>query len=236
MKRGYDYGPFHIQAELERIDIQVGHGTIARVIARNGLAWPKRTRQETIYQRVEPRKLGEIAIDLKYYRAFQEPGESGSGTHGKPLNKGLGKEYLFMAIEQKSRLAYARVYTRMTADNAQAFLRDATAYYASVGITSRSVKTDNGKCFTAKLFESTCSELMLKHDRIRPARPQDNGKAERVIRTFNEIWGSLPYPNSETRNDNLPNQLNYYNLQRRHRSLGGLTPMESVNNLLGAYN
>ena len=68
----------------------------------------------------------------------------------------------------------------------------------------------------------------------RPYRPQTNGKVERFIRTLLEIWAYAdPYAHERERAAALEPALETYNRFRRHRALGGLTPLQRVNNLSG---
>jgi transposase InsO family protein len=72
--------------------------------------------------------------------------------------------------------------------------------------------------------------------KTRPYRPQTNGKAERFIRTLLERWAyAYPYTRESERLAALPPALDFYNRFRPHRALGGLTPLQRVNNLPGTY-
>ena len=71
---------------------------------------------------------------------------------------------------------------------------------------------------------------------IRAYRPQTNGKAERFIRTLLERWAyAYPYAHEPERLKALPATLDFYNRFRPHRALGGLAPLQRVNNLPGTY-
>ena len=71
--------------------------------------------------------------------------------------------------------------------------------------------------------------------RIRPYRPQTNGKAERFIRTLLAGWayGAI-YRSSQERTNALDGWLWHYNHRRRHSALGHQAPI-SRTNLLGSY-
>jgi transposase InsO family protein len=69
------------------------------------------------------------------------------------------------------------------------FLRRAVAFYASYGITTERLITDNGNPYRSALHAVACRTLGIRHLRIRPYRPQTNGKAERFIRTLVTGWG-----------------------------------------------
>jgi transposase InsO family protein len=95
-----------------------------------------------------------------------------------------GWDYVHVAIDDHSRLAYAEVLPDETAATAAGFLRRAIAHYRRYGITVERVLTDNGSCYRAAVHTLACRALGIRHLRTRPHRPQTNGKAERFIRTM----------------------------------------------------
>ena len=96
--------------------------------------------------------------------------------------------------------------------------------------------TDNGTCFKRR-WDERCSNTASSPKKTRPYRPQTNGKAERFIRTLLELWAyAYPYAHERERAAALAPALDAYNRFRRHRALGGLTPLQRVNNLSGTNN
>jgi transposase InsO family protein len=92
---------------------------------------------------------------------------------------------------------------------------------------------DNGTCFKRR-WAGGCAELGIAVRKTRPYRPQTNGKVERFIRTLLELWAyAYPYAHERERAAALAPALESYNRFRRHRALGGLTPLQRVNNLSG---
>jgi transposase InsO family protein len=92
---------------------------------------------------------------------------------------------------------------------------------------------DNGTCFKRRWAEA-CAQRGVAVRKTRPYRPQTNGKVERFIRTLLELWAyAYPYTNERERAVALAPALESYNRFRRHRALGGLTPLQRVNNLSG---
>ncbi len=57
-----------------------------------------------------------------------------------------------------------------------AFRQRAHAFFTAHGITVERVLTDNGSCCKAKRFTQTLAAAGIAHKRIRPYRPQTNGK------------------------------------------------------------
>ena len=70
-----------------------------------------------------------------------------------------------------------------TARSATAFLQAAITYYQSRGATVKGVMSNNGSCYTSKIFREACAMLALRHIRTRPYTPRTNGKAEHFIQT-----------------------------------------------------
>jgi transposase InsO family protein len=147
----------------------------------------------------------------------------------------IGWEYVHIAVDDYSRLAYAEVLADEKASTAAAFLRRAVGHYRRYGIQVERILTDNGSCYRATIHALACRALGLRHSRTRPYRPQTNGKAERFIRTLLAGWayGAI-YRTSAERTAALDGWLWHYNHRRRHSALGHQPPV-SRTNLLGSY-
>jgi transposase InsO family protein len=147
----------------------------------------------------------------------------------------VGYEYVHIAVDDYSRLAYAEVLPDEKAVTAVGFLGRAVAFYARHGIRVERVLSDNGSAYRATIHALACKTLQIRHLRTRPYRPQTNGKAERFIRTLINGWayGAI-YGSSSERTRALDGWLWHYNHRRRHSALGHQPPI-SRTNLLGSY-
>jgi transposase InsO family protein len=147
----------------------------------------------------------------------------------------VGYEYVHVAVDDYSRLAYAEVLPDEKASSAIGFLRRARAFYHRHGVEVEQILTDNGSAYRALMHAVACRQLGIRHIRTRPYRPQTNGKAERFIRTLLNGWayGAI-YGSSQERNRALDGWLWHYNHQRRHSALSHQPPI-SRTNLLGSY-
>ena len=133
-------------------------------------------------------------------RRHQEAGpdrDTGPPGHRRPLEarpKGkAGWQYLFVAIDDCSRLGFAAVYPDDTSDSAIAFLDELVRFYDRHGIPVERVLTDNGSCFKRR-WADACAATRSRSRKPAPYRPQTNGKAERFIRTLLERWAyAYPY-------------------------------------------
>src|ERR1041385_4611543 len=151
------------------------------------------------------------------------------------VRKTVGWEYVHIAVDDYSRLAYAEVLGDEKATTASGFLRRALAFFARYGIQVERVLTDNGGCSRSTTPALPCRPLGIRHLRTRPYRPQTNGKAERFIRTMLNGWayGAI-YGSSQERTKALDGWLWHYNHRRRHSALSHQPPA-SRTNLLGSY-
>jgi len=221
--------------------------TVSAVLKRCGLGKLGRLGLEPAerYERERPGEL--VHVDVKKLGRIQGGAGkriTGAGNHyvgsftdrdGKRRGV-VGWDFVHIAIDDATRLAYAEVLSDETAATAVAFLRRAIAFYARHGITVERVLTDNGSPYRSTLHALACRALGLRHLRTRPRRPQTNGKAERFIRTLQAGWayGAI-YSSSRERTQALDGWLWHYNHRRRHQAIGRQAPITRLNNLLGTY-
>jgi transposase InsO family protein len=221
--------------------------TVSGILTRIGMGRLGRLGMEPVerYERERPGEL--IHIDVKKLGRIMVPGHAMTGNRRQrarrttytPDGRRLGDagwEYVHVAIDDCTRLAYAEVLADEKAATAIGFLRRAVAFFASYGITVERVITDNGAPYRSAVHAIACRALGVRHLRTRPRRPQTNGKAERLIRTMLGGWayGAL-YRNSAERTAALDGWLRRYNHHRRHRAIGRQPPVTRLNNLLGTY-
>jgi transposase InsO family protein len=219
--------------------------TVSGILARIGLGKLGRLGLEPAerYERERPGEL--IHIDVKKlgrigrpgHRILGQQGRAVAGHHRQAYN--LGWEFVHVAVDDCTRLAYVEVLDDEKAVTAIAFLRRAVAFYRRHGITTERLITDNGSAYRSTVHAIACRAMGIRHLRTRPYRPQTNGKAERFIRTLLGGWayGAL-YRNSSERTAALDGWLDYYNHHRRHSALGHRPPIARLNertNLLGTY-
>jgi transposase InsO family protein len=212
---------------------RIGMGRLGRLGLEPARRYEKDRPGELIH--VDVKKLGRIQVPGKRIRA-RGLGRARQGTGGGTA----GWEFVHIAIDDATRLAYAEVLADEKATTAVGFLRRALAFYRRHGITVEAVMTDNGSCYRSSVHAVACKALRLKHRRTRPYRPQTNGKAERFIRTMLGGWAYAGlYGNSADRTAALSGWLSYYNFSRRHGSLGQRPPgarLAELNNVAGSYN
>jgi transposase InsO family protein len=178
------------------------------------------------YERRVPGAL--IHLDIKKLGRI---GQVGHRIHGdrRQRVRGIGWEYLHVAIDDATRVAYAALFPDETAVSTAAFLAQAAKWFARHGFVWKALMTDNGGGYRAQRFQILRRRLRLRHVWTRPYRPQTNGKAERFIRTCLARWAyGAAYRTSLERAAALPEWLRYYNRERPHTALGFTTPAQRL--------
>ncbi len=220
--------------------------TVSGILTRIGLGRLGRLGLEPAerYERQRPGEL--IHIDVKKLGRIARPGHRVLGGQPARTRPGyhrrqhdLGWEFVHVAIDDCTRLAYVEVLNDERPATAIGFLRRAIGFYRCHGIVVERLITDNGNAYRSAAHAIACRALGIRHLRTRPYRPQTNGKAERFIRTLLGGWayGAL-YRNSSERAAALDGWLDYYNHRRRHAALGHKPPIVRLNErkkLLGTY-
>jgi transposase InsO family protein len=158
-------------------------------------------------------------------------------AHGSRGRGSLGYDHFEVVIDDATRLAYVAHVPNESASSASRALLDAAVWFAERGVRIERVLTDNAWAYTSPTFERAVGSIDARHKRTRPHRPQTNGKAERFIKTLLAEWayGRL-YRTNDERLAALPAWVDYYNAERTHTALGGITPQAAlVNNLRGNH-
>ena len=159
----------------------------------------------------------------------QRPTPAGSGAR-------LGYDYVHVAVDDHTRLAYAEIHADERRETAAGFLTRAVAWFAEHTITVQRVLTDNGSCYRSKVFAHAAQTAGVRLKRTRPYRPQTNGKVERFNLTLKREWAwATPYADNDERTAALKGFLHRYNHHRPHRALNGRSPMTRVHDLPGTH-
>ena len=210
--------------------------TVHAVLRRHGRSRlvERPSREEIVrYERSSPGEL--IHVDIKKLGRIIRPGHRVTGDRSSQAKGKAGWQYLYVAIDDHSRLGFASVYPDETADSALCFLDELVCFYGRHGIQVERVLTDNGACFKRR-WADACASHQIAVKKTRAYRPQTNGKAERFIRTLLERWAyAYSYEHETNRLAALTPALDFYNRFRPHRALEGHTPLQRVNNLPGTY-
>jgi transposase InsO family protein len=214
-----------------RLGPLLGHSrsTVYGVLRRHGvsrLAHADRlTGTPVRYVRDRPGEL--IHVDVK--RLGRVPPGGGHRILGEAARTGagVGYDYLHVAIDDASRVAYVAIRPDERATSTVSFIDEAVAFFASQGVRVERVMTDNAWTYVNSLrLAERFHELGIRHLRTRPRRPQTNGKAERFIGTLQREWAyHRLFRSNDERLASLPGWVDAYNRRRPHAGLAGQTPL-----------
>jgi transposase InsO family protein len=219
----------------------VATATAARHLKRHGLSRLQAldpSEPARRYQRQAPGEL--VHLDVKKLGRIERIGHRITGDR-RHSTRGAGWEFVHVAIDDASRLAYIEILPDERKASAIAFLERALAWFRGFGIEVARIMTDNGSAYRAREFAAACRRRGIRHLFTRPYTPRTNGKAERFIQTALREWSyAVPYVTSAARTAALPPWLHRYNWHRPHTSLGGKPPITrlrlSDNNLMRLHN
>ena len=211
--------------------LKMGRSTVSKHLKAAGLGKLKDLDPGEPVRRYERAEAGElIHIDIKKLGRIERIGHRITGkVERHPRARGAGWEYVHVAIDDNSRLAYSEILPDEGKDTTTAFLERALAWYASLGVTVQRVMTDNGAAYRSRTFAKACALHRIKHLRTKPYTPRTNGKAERFIQTSLREWAyAQPFASSADRAAELRPWLHRYNVHRPHSGIGGKAPIDRL--------
>jgi transposase InsO family protein len=237
---------FMTAAEIAEL-LGMALSTVSAVLKRIGLGKRSKLTPLEPPNRYERKRPGELVhLDIKKLGRILAVGHRISGSRKSQKKIGpkrlgaAGWEFVHVAVDDATRLAYAEVLPNERGHTAAGFLHRAAAWFAQLGITVERVISDNGACYRSNTHALACRQLGIRrHLFTRPYRPRTNGKAERFIQTLVNRWayGAI-YGTSAERTAALAGWLTHYNYTRPHGSLGHKPPANRLNeltNLPGTY-
>lgn len=237
-RRQHRLGPARIGYRLD-----IPSSTVWKVLARHGmnrLAWFDRPTSGRVrrYEKDTPGEL--IHVDTKQVAKISQGGGwrvyglDGTLKRNPKRKSRAGYEHVHAAVDDHSRLAYSEILPDIKGETCARFWQRAKAFFESHGITVQAVMTDNWSGYTSRVFAEALDDI--QHVRIRPYRPQTNGKVERFNRTLVEEWAyARIYTSGDDRAQALQDWTHNYNHHRYHTAIGG-PPITRVDNLPGSYN
>lgn len=213
----------------------MARSTVSLVLRRLGLGKLKQLEPRPQIIRYERSRPGEmIHLDIKKLGRFNVAGHRVTGDRRAGCSRHAGWDFLHVCVDDASRLAYTEILPSERKEDTTAFLIRALDWLGRHGVAVERVMTDNGSAYRSGLFRQTVAKAGARHVRTRPYTPRTNGKAERFIQTSLREWAyAQPYRSSAERSQAIGPWTDAYNLARPHAGIGGLTPWQRVNNLLG---
>jgi transposase InsO family protein len=219
--------------------------TVGRVLARHQVPHlaaidpitgePVRRRHSGIrYERPHPGDL--LHVDVK--KLGRVPDGGGWRLHGRKQEvrgrtvhgRGLGYDYLHVAVDDHSRLAYIEALPDERDTTCAGFLHRAVAWFRERGVQILRVLTDNAKVYRfGQHWRAVCVALGIRRRFTKPGCPWTNGKAERLNRTLlTEFAYAQPWLSNHHRLAALDDWVEHYNTRRAHSALGGQPPISRL--------
>ena len=225
-------------AEIAKV-LGISVSTVARYLRRQGLARLRQLEPAPTIQRYQWAHPGDLLhLDVKKLGRIGRIGHRITGDRRSRV-RGIGWDFVHVAVDDASRLAYVEVLGDEGGVTTTKFLWRALAWFRRLGIRVRRVLTDNGNGYVSDRFARLCRSAGVRHRRTRPYTPRTNGKAERFIQTLLREWAyRRPYATSAERRDALLAWLYYYNWNRGHGALHGhapITALAATNNLVAVH-
>jgi transposase InsO family protein len=222
-------GPHWLSAELNR-----PRSTIYGVLHRHGVSRLSHVdRPSGIPIRYERARPGEL-LHLDVKKLGRIPPGGGHRMLGRSLETrrkrygaAMGYDYLHVAVDDHSRVAFVRVFSDERGETAARFLLEAAQFYADRGVRIERLLTDRHNSYRlSRSFREAARRIGARHKLTRGYRPQTNGKAERFIQTMLAEWAYVrAYRSNEERLRALPAWIDFYNSRRPHTALGGRPPV-----------
>jgi len=232
LRRKRAWGPHRIGWKL-----RLARSTVYAVLRRHGLHrldhLHRSTREVIRYERAAPGEL--LHLDVKKLGRIPDGGgkrfdpgfrETGAGRH---VSRGLGHDYIHIAIDDYSRYAYAEALPDERGETTAAFLERALTTFQEKGVQVERTLTDNGGNYRSRAFAAVAAAHGIQLKRTRPYRPQTNGKAEAFNKTLQREWAYVRlYLSNADRTAALIPFLEEYNTDRPHTAIGGLPPLTRI--------
>ena len=173
-------------------EVGVSAATVSRVLKRLGLnrlsalepAQPVRR-----YERAHPGEI--IHIDIKKLGKFNRIGHRITGDRtGQSNTRGVGWEYVHLAIDDHSRVAYSEILPDEKRGSCLRFLFNALRFFRSLGVKVYRVMTDNGSSFRSFRYRKALRLLRIKHLRTRPYTPKTTDVIDKCFFAGSELFSS----------------------------------------------
>ncbi|MBM7806191.1 transposase InsO family protein [Geodermatophilus bullaregiensis] len=208
---------------------RAGRPRLAEVDRLTGELLRGRRHSDRRYERAHPGVL--LHIDVN--KLGRIPAGGGWRVHGRSeevRGRGLGWDYVHVAVDEHTRLAYAEVLSDQRVVTCAGFLTRAAAWFAARGVIVRRVLTDNAKSYrVGRAWIAVCAQLGIGRRFIKPGRPATFGNAERFNRTLQTEWAyATAWTSNDERTAALDSWLEHYNTARSHSALGGHPPVSRL--------
>lgn len=219
LRQNYHFGPQKISMYLKRYhEITVSSSGVWRILHRLDLSRlpssQRYKRHRERWKRYEKQLPGHcVQLDVKFI---------------EPIRGVRKKHYQFTAIDDCTRLRVLKAYPQL---NQRTAIQFADYVLEKLPFRVEQIQTDNGAEFQSA-FHWHLLDRGIRHVYIRPLTPRLNGKVERSHRIddeeFYRMLAGVVIDDAQLFNLKLQEWEHFYNFERPHGSLSGLTPYERL--------
>jgi transposase InsO family protein len=227
LKSRFNLGAKKIAIRLrKKHEIQLHWQTVHQILKKEGLIKKRKrlpSKTKWVKKAMVPGEL--VQIDVVYVRKYK----------GSWL-------FQFSAIDGATRWKYSQIFTNQSNVESLAFLKNLVG---TAPFTIKGIQTDNASIFTNRYvgyikstdplkprlheFDIFCENNGITHYLIDPGKPAQNGKIERSNRSDREeLWNHTSFDSVVEAKRRLKTYLKFYNEEREHLGIGGLTPAEKL--------
>ncbi|MDK9719654.1 MAG: DDE-type integrase/transposase/recombinase [Rhodospirillales bacterium] len=142
LREATNYGPKRIKRELEFFGVHMGEKAIRGILQRKGLIERGLKKDISKGRFFAPYPGFQVQIDTK---SVPDPG----------IDHRSAMRHQYTAIDACTRLRFLWLYRNVSSPNAVRFLKKALTFFAELGISVQSVRTDNHAIFTNERFRKS---------------------------------------------------------------------------------
>ena len=148
--------------------LKLARATVAGWLRRLGMGKLRLLEPKPLFKRYERERAGEIVhLDIKKLGRFKQLGHRVI-ARGAGRSHRVGWDFVHVAIDDATRIAYVEILPDEKQESATAFLKRALSWMAARRIKVERIMTDNGAAYRSKLFAAALSKVGLRHLFTRP--------------------------------------------------------------------
>jgi putative transposase len=214
------WGPLKLRARLQRTEPEIlwpAASTIGEILKRAGLTIPRKQRRKAT---PSPSPLAHAAAANQVWSTdFKGWFRCGDGKRCDPFTLSDGFSRFVLRCQAMPSMEGAPVRGAMEAAFREFGLPDG-------------IRSDNGSPFASPGLGGLSElsvwwiKLGIRPERIRPGKPQQNGRHERMHRTLKDATARPPAANLRLQQSQFDRFRQEYNWERPHEALGMKTPAE----------
>jgi transposase len=182
-------------------EVGVSAATISRILRRLGLNRLSALEPAEPVRRDERAAPGEIITSTSKARQVQsDRGHRITGDRtGQSNTRGVGWEYVHLAIDDHSRLAYSEILRDENRASCLRFLFNVLRFFRSLSVRVERVMTDNSTSFRSRRYAKAPRLLKIKHLRTKPYMPKTTDVIDKCFLAGSQLFSSRAWVTARRR-------------------------------------